>query len=127
MRYGQDCVSKPAPRISALYLAARMIAGLLTQSCPYLTVDHGRRLFCCLDGGHECVSHRLADTKVLSLVHAFDVDSERVMVAEHYGAVALDDLVLEAPSPDRVVLRTNAFSACKLLVWGGEKYTFALR
>lgn len=111
---------QPLPCISALYPAARAIAGLLPQSCLYFVVDRGRCLFCCLDGDHECVSHRLAGTKVLGVVHAFDVDRERVIVAEHHGAVALDDLVLEAPSPDRVVLRINAFSACESLIWGGE-------
>lgn len=113
-------VCSPSPCISALYPAACAIAGLLPQSCPYFVVDRGRGLLCCLDGDHECVSHRLTSTKVLGVVHAFNVDRERVIVAEHHGAAALGDLVLEAPSPDRVVLRINAFSACELLVWSGE-------
>ncbi len=110
---------QPLPCISALYPAARD-RGLAAAVLPVLVVDRGRCLFCCLDGDHECVSNRLAGTKVLGVVHAFDVDRERVIVAEHHGAVTLDDLVLEAPSPDRVVLRINAFSACELLVWSGE-------
>lgn len=42
-------VCSPSPCISALCPAARAIAGLLPQSCPYFVVNRGRGLLCCLD------------------------------------------------------------------------------
>ena len=59
---------------------------------------------------HECVPDGLACTEPLGIVHTSDVDGKRVAVAEIYDLSPLDDLVLETPPPDYVVLGVRSVS-----------------
>src|SRR5690606_35043330 len=99
---------------STLHTPAGTLANLLSQSSAHFVVNGRRCLFGRLNGDHERVADGLASTEPLGIVHAFDVDGQRVAVAENHRSSPLHNLVLETPPPDRVVLCVSSVATSEV-------------